>query len=205
VSISIDGLDGDARRGRPRSAATTRAVLDATIDLLSEEGYGRVSIERIAARSNVAKSAIYRRWCSKAVLVAEALAAGERPETDPDTGDLADDLVLYLSRGWTGARVGRRRIAVRVLAEAHGDPELVEAIRSRVVEPRRAGLLRILRRGEARGDVARGIDVELLAEVLVAPLLKAMLLDHGRTIAGDFPQRIVDLVLGGASASPRKR
>ena len=61
--------------GRPRSERAARAIIDATIDLLAEEGgVAGVSIEAVAARAGVGKTTIYRRWPNKEALIIDALA-----------------------------------------------------------------------------------------------------------------------------------
>ena len=62
------------RAGRPRDPAADRAILDATLHLLAEQGYQAMSIEGVAAASGVSRPTVYRRYASKADLVAAALA-----------------------------------------------------------------------------------------------------------------------------------
>src|SRR5581483_3183891 len=64
-----------ARRGRPRDAAADDAILHATVDMLAEVGFDRLTIEAIAARAQIGKPSIYRRWHSKAELVVDAVTA----------------------------------------------------------------------------------------------------------------------------------
>src|SRR5690348_14872878 len=61
------------RAGRPRSARSHQAILQATIELLTEDGFEAMSIEAIAARARVGKTTIYRRWANKTDLVIDAL------------------------------------------------------------------------------------------------------------------------------------
>lgn len=44
--------------------AVTDAIAAAAIDLLMEAGYARLTMDGVAQRANVGKSAIYRRWPS---------------------------------------------------------------------------------------------------------------------------------------------
>ena len=68
--------------GRPRDPEADRAILEATIEILGEEGYEGLSIEGVAARAGVGKTTIYRRWTSKAELVVAAIQRYKSP-ADP--------------------------------------------------------------------------------------------------------------------------
>jgi len=64
---------GIRKPGRPRSAQAHKAILDATLELLAEEGFHGLSIEAVAAKAGVGKTTIYRRWPSKDELVMDAI------------------------------------------------------------------------------------------------------------------------------------
>src|SRR5579884_1376466 len=71
------------------------AILEATLRGLGEHGYDRMSMDDIAARARVGKAAIYRRWPSKAAVVADAIAHWRRglgPTEPPDTSSLRGDI-----------------------------------------------------------------------------------------------------------------
>ena len=59
----------DGRLDRSRDPA----ILDAALAALAENGYDDTNMNDIAARASVGKAAIYRRWSSKAALIADAL------------------------------------------------------------------------------------------------------------------------------------
>lgn len=67
----------------------TEAIRAAVFEELAAVGYARMSIEGIARRAGVGKTAVYRRWRSKLHLVLDivsALAVQGLPA--PDTGSL---------------------------------------------------------------------------------------------------------------------
>ena len=74
VSATRRAGDAPARKGRPRSDAAHRKILDATREVLSEEGFADLRLEHVAARAGVGKATIYRRWGSKEALAQELLA-----------------------------------------------------------------------------------------------------------------------------------
>src|SRR3982074_3148364 len=83
-----------ARRGRPRSERSRKAILEAAFTLLLEHGLNAVSMDAVAERAGASKATIYRWWPSKALLALDALfrqMEPGRPEAY-DTGSLAGDL-----------------------------------------------------------------------------------------------------------------
>lgn len=82
-----------------RSESSRRATLDAALDLCTEKGYGRVTIEAIAARAGgVSKKTIYRWWPSKSAILLEAFTEMLVSATPfVDTGDIAKDLRTHLT------------------------------------------------------------------------------------------------------------
>ena len=59
--------------GRPRSEASHQAIIEATLELLIEGGYGALTMEAVRTRAGVGKATIYRRWSSKEELVRDAI------------------------------------------------------------------------------------------------------------------------------------
>lgn len=87
------------RSGPVRSEAARLSILQATADIVRDNGYDRLTIEGIAARAGVGKQTVYRWWGSKSEIVAESLLEGLIvPErlTLQDTGNLRHDLTVWL-------------------------------------------------------------------------------------------------------------
>lgn len=184
-----------APRGRPRSAETERAIVDATLELLVEEGYGGMSMEGVAARAKVGKAAIYRRWSSKAELLVDALssyAAGDVPY--PDTGDLRADLLAMLE-ATQACMAGRDGAIMQAFAaEKARYPELREQFEVTFIAERRAHLDQVLTAAIARGDLPADTDRGIFASVGPAILSHHLLLHH-HPPEPDMPQRIVDFLV----------
>jgi AcrR family transcriptional regulator len=82
-----------AQRPGGRSARVRQDVLAAATELLTEAGYDGLSIEAVAGRAGVHKTTVYRRWPTKADLIADALTARSAQHVPvPDTGTFAGDL-----------------------------------------------------------------------------------------------------------------
>lgn len=188
-------------RGRPRSPAIDEAVLDVALRQLAGVGFGRMSIDSVAAEAGVGRPALYRRWRTKAELATAALAHLHVREPDRFTGDTRRDLTAQLNRirrFYTELR-GMAMVGA-LLVEEDRHPELLELFRERVVRPRRAVLRRILSEGVARGDVRPDLDLDAAVALLVGPF-------YARYLAGDrFPRTwatdVVTLIWPALAAAP---
>ncbi|WP_410567189.1 TetR/AcrR family transcriptional regulator [Amycolatopsis sp. cmx-4-61] len=84
---------------RRHGAALEAAILDAGWDELAEIGYARLTMGSIAKRARTSEPVLYRRWANKDELVLAVLDRyrATHPVAVPDTGDLRDDLIHYLT------------------------------------------------------------------------------------------------------------
>ncbi|HWT92151.1 MAG TPA: TetR/AcrR family transcriptional regulator, partial [Solirubrobacteraceae bacterium] len=188
--------------GRPRSAEADTAILRATLDLLREEGFRALSVEAVRQRAGVGKATIYRRYPDKAALVKAALASlTPAPPEPPDTGSVRGDLLALFAAGYDAAPDRAALTAApRLLADSVDEPELHALFRAALIEPRRAVMRGVLERGMARGEVARGADVELLIDLIAGPIIYRILIDAGElaSVAGRL-DALLDVVLRGAA------
>jgi len=179
------------RVGRPRSEECTRAIIDATLQELAESGYVALTIDGVAARSGSGKATIYRRWSTKADLVADAIDQHTFAELPmDDTGDLEADLRRYL-RALERALSGiDGELLLALTAERLRNPELAAAFDRRFVDERRTWLRGLLRSAIDRGELPPSTDVELLADVGPALYLHAFV-HGGRARLRGLADRIV--------------
>jgi AcrR family transcriptional regulator len=59
-------MAGTRSPGRPRSEQARRSVLGAAAQLIEDQGYGRLTMERIARTAGVSRQTVYRWWSSPA-------------------------------------------------------------------------------------------------------------------------------------------
>jgi len=179
---------------RPRlEGARAREVLETALRLLGEVGYDKLTLDEVAARARASKATLYRRWSSKADLVADALSGSHDGEFLPDTGSLHDDLHAFVDAR-RAASATDVRLMCGVSTAMSTDPELNRALRQRFVEPKRAALRRILEAGRARGEVDDGVDLDLLTSVIPA-MMTFWSVVEGCSPPGDLAARVVDEVL----------
>lgn len=166
-------------RGRPRSEAADSAILEAAVALLDECGYGPMTVDDIAARANVGKQTIYRRWPSKAAVVLEALTRRTAGEViAPDTGSVREDVRTLLRSAFAVLRSGRQSVVVSLMAEAQGSEEFATAFREMFIAPRRAVLADLIQRGVRRGELDASLDVEFMIDLIYGPMWYRLLNRH---------------------------
>jgi len=186
-----------ASTGRPRSEEAHQAILDATLELLVEVGFSALTVEGVAQRAGVGKATIYRRWASKLPLVVEAF--GQLPGFEAvDSGrlevDLKETLKAYLDV-FNSTSLGA--VFPSLAGERAHNPELSKLLEP-VTRSRREPFVRIFERARARGEIAKDVDVDLAADMVVGPISVALFF-RGRAPSAKMAGPIVDLALSGIS------
>ncbi len=176
------------RIGRPRDSRVHHAILDATRELLTSGSYAELSMESVAARARVGKKTLYRRWPSKAPLVAEAvLEAYGRSGSFPvaQTDDIRADLRAWLNEHAEFLAEPPNAALVRALvAAAAARPGDGEDLYQQLSAPQLAGLTTRLRQAVDDGELRAGADVDAVAHALVGTLLLHALTRSGDSVGG---------------------
>lgn len=190
--------DGPAR-GRPRSEAVERAIIEGVMTLL-EDGVplAELSIERIARTAGVGKATVYRRWSGKEQLFVDVMRAAEPPDPELPGTSLRDDLVVLLESLRRRGLAGRASaILHNVRAQMKSSPRLWAAYHDTVIVPRRRLGLEALRRGRETGELRADVDIELLNDIVVGPLLVRTVLRPDADLPDGLAEQVVDILLEG--------
>ncbi|HEU0192151.1 MAG TPA: TetR/AcrR family transcriptional regulator [Mycobacterium sp.] len=183
--------------GRPRDPRIDAAILRATAELLVEIGYSDLTMAAVAERAGTTKSALYRRWSSKAELAHEAAFATPPSAVTSPAGDVADDLRAMVA----GARDAFTNPVVRaalpgLIADMAGDAELTARVLGRF-----ENLFDVLRRwvteAIGRGDARPEVDPVRLLEVISGATLFALMLRPGADLTDDWVDQTTAIVTRG--------
>jgi AcrR family transcriptional regulator len=181
-----------APRGRPRVIAESQ-ILEATLELLGEQGFDLMSMADVASRSGVSKPSIYRRWSNKVELVAAAIAYTHRDSPSP-RGELRADLIAELADVRNlYERVPAMGMLGSLLAQENRHPELIKVWQTQVVDIRRARIRTIIRRAIDAGQLIGSTDADLLSSVLIGAYYGTYI--AGGTYGPEWEARVVDLLL----------
>jgi AcrR family transcriptional regulator len=190
-----------SRRGRPRSPETRAKILKAAYEMLNEVGFMDLTIEGVAARAEVGKPTIYRRWKTKTALAMDAFLEAVNPEIAfPDTGMAKEDFKEQMYKIVKLMNSPRGEVLANVIGCGQADAELIEAFRDNWLTPRREDAKRIWQRGVERGELKEDINVEVAIDALYSPLFYRLLLKH-QPLNQNFVDRLVDAVMNGLIAS----
>ncbi|MGH3508916.1 MAG: TetR/AcrR family transcriptional regulator [Nocardioidaceae bacterium] len=190
---------------RPRvEGARETEILDATVELLVESGYDRLTMDAVATRAKASKATLYRRWESKPSLVIDALERAKRsPHVDGvDTGTLRGDLIEAFC-GPSGLTDNDNPALMASLVTALGvDPEFAAEFRNRFLAPKIEATKAIYERAKQRGEITDDVDVDLLSPALAGILLHRTFL-LGLPVDSTTVEAVIDqIILPAATRRP---
>ena len=197
------------RRGRPRDPHIEARILEATLSVYGLYGWAGFNFEGVAREAKVGKDALYRRWSSAEVLLAEAVRSRSIAIERINTGSLRNDMM----------QLGRQ--AFETFGGQHSDVELrlsvdaqrVPAVRS-IVVPHREYVIKssrsIIRRAIERGEVQRWLNPNLVMDMLIGSIINHVSATpeplRPKMMGGSevFLKDLVDVILAGiATLKPR--
>ena len=183
-----------AASGRRDAVRNRRGLLEAARRLFEERGVARVTMEDIARGAGVGKGTLYRNFANKGSLCETLLDDSAREfqwETLRILGAQGAGPLEKLD--WFLDRLVRFTDANLELLHG-GQESLCSTDRiARYAHPAndwpRATVLGLLRSAELEGEIGAGLDLEYLAEALLAPL-ELDLFYYQRRVRGHSPDRI---------------
>ncbi|MGY2078710.1 TetR-like C-terminal domain-containing protein [Modestobacter sp. SYSU DS0657] len=153
--------------GRPLSTELSEQLVAVAVDILADEGWGRLNSDRVAARARAGKAGIYRRWPTMAALARHALSTGTLVQLPDDGGSLRADLCALLAP-WTRPLERMERAAASLVGPARHDADLRAGLEESLVRPLAAVVREVTAREAARGRELPHERVALLGSVLQA-------------------------------------
>jgi AcrR family transcriptional regulator len=181
------------------------AILEATLAGVAEQGYDRLSMDDIASRAGVGKAAIYRRWPSKAVVVADAIAHWRRrlgPVESPNTGSLRGDIDALVAAvpDLNDAELNTIQVIIGVATAAMHNPVLAAALDDLVLAIPRQVVRSVLDRAVTRGEIPAGRDLSLIPDVALG--LNVLRVITGRPLDRVYIRRVLEDVILPLSGAP---
>jgi len=168
--------------------------MEATAEILAEEGVEAVTVSAVAARAGVHHTTIYRSWKDRRALIGEMVAGVvDISARLPDTGNLRDDLAELLE---DIVAVLRSPFGPILVALSRSQDESLASLAQIHWKARAEQCAVVIARARGRGELAAGIDPRLVLDLLTGP-------NYRRTYVTREPlddldvKRTVDIVVGG--------
>jgi len=196
-------LSSETALSRPRvEGDREQEILDATLEVLADVGYDRLTMDAVATRAKASKATLYRRWNGKVSLVIDALLSVKSTPQAPDTGNLRDDLIQSFCG--MGGLTDQQSVATfaSVITAISRDRDFAEAFRKEVVGPKAALARSLFVRARERGEIPEDVDIDLLAPALAGIVL------HRLYVMGEVPDealvtRVIDQIILPAATGLR--
>jgi AcrR family transcriptional regulator len=179
--------------GRPLSAELSDQLISVAVDILAEEGWGKLNSDRVAARARAGKAGIYRRWPTMAAMARSAVGRFELVRIPSDGGSLREDLAA-LVECWQQPLDREERAAASLVGAARHDEDLRAGLDAALVQPLAEAVEVIGARAADRGQELPPARLAMLGSVLEAFWWQRFTSTSG-VMTEEQVQRVVDEVL----------
>ena len=189
------------KRGRPQSEDAQKRALAAAHEILMTEGFGRLTIEAVAARSGVGKPTIYRSWANAQELAMAALLVTSSIDMQVEDATVQAALRTQMRGLVTAFASTRGRQITMALAAADPESEFTKAFRNRVILSSRTAGRTLLEQALARGEIHGPVDLEALLDMIYGPVFFRLLVGHQK-VSPDFGDAIIDIAMRAVAPLP---
>lgn len=187
----------DKKLGRPRSEETRTDILNASYDLLIENGFAAVTVEKIAERAKVSKATIYKWWPNKAAVVMDGFLNATNVEFPiPDTGSAFEDMFIQVNNFAEFLTSRKGNVITEIIAEGQYDTKLADIYREAYFTPRRDISKQILQRGISRGELRKDLNIEVSIDLIWGPIFYRLLIT-GEVIDDAFIKKLINYAFEG--------
>ncbi|MCL4678001.1 MAG: TetR/AcrR family transcriptional regulator [Alphaproteobacteria bacterium] len=162
---------GTARKGRPRSEKSRKAILNATNKLLLQTSVQELSIEAIAKKAKVGKTTIYRWWPNKTAVVMDALASQPGMQTPlPTASSHAEAIVMQLDKLIRLLDSHNGQTIAQLFSEAQADEQSQKIFKDNLLEPLMDAIKYSLQEGRKNGEFREDINDAMAVDMLCGPI-----------------------------------
>ncbi|MFZ2173757.1 MAG: TetR/AcrR family transcriptional regulator [Rhodococcus sp. (in: high G+C Gram-positive bacteria)] len=195
--------------GRPRDPGLSGRIMAAALEEYARTGWGSFTMQGVARRAGVGKSALYLRWSTREQLLVDSIESVALPlAADLDTGCLRSDLTEMAAGlfryfldpiGWSTLRIA---VDVAVTVEF---AEL-EPFQERIVDALASGALVMFTRAAERGEIKADVPLQPLLETLFGSILVHALAlppterDNARNDVETHVTPLVDVIFRAATS-----
>ena len=190
--------------GRPLSAELSEQLLSVAVDILAEEGWGRLNSDRIAARARAGKAGIYRRWPTMAALARSAVSRFDLVSAPSEGSSVRDDLFGLVAR-WTSPLDREERAVASIVGAARHEEDLRAGLDDALVRPLARAVAQLGARAAERGEPIDADCLALLGSVVEAFWWQRYMAAGDGAMTSEQVEHVVDDVLVPITATTSGR
>ncbi len=187
-----------ARKGRPRSEKSRKAILNATNKLLLHTSVQDLSIEAIAKKAKVGKTTIYRWWPNKTAVVMDALVSQPGMQTPlPTAKNNTDAVTMQLDKLIRLLHSKNGETIAQLFSEAQASVESQKIFENNFLGPLLDAIAFSIEAGKTDGEFRADIDTQMAVDILCGPIffrLMAHPSDFNEMFQANYPREAVNLI-----------
>ena len=180
--------------GRPLSSELSEQLVEVAVDILAEEGWGRLNSDRVAARARAGKAGIYRRWPSMSALARSAVGRFTLVGVPGDEGSVRGDLTALVA-SWRRPLTREERAVASIVGAARHDEDLRAGLDSALVRPLTEVVDGLGARWSERGEEVSAERLALLRSFLEAFWWQRLTAAGDGAMVAEHVEQVVDDVL----------
>jgi AcrR family transcriptional regulator len=183
------------RRGRPRSAKTTTAILESAYALMASTGLSATTIDAVARHSNVSKMTIYKWWPSREALLIDAfLHHASLMLPLPGTGNPAARVRRHAASYAEALQGEFGRVQLAVISECISKTGSAEIFYERYLDLRRTAMIQTITEGQQDGSIRAAGSPGDLYDAIYGSLFYRYVFGI-KPLSPAYARNLVDLVL----------
>lgn len=178
--------EATAKKGRPRSEKSRKAILNATNKLLLQTSVQELSIESIAKKAKVGKTTIYRWWPNKTAVVMDALANQPGMQTPlPTASSHKEAITMQLDKLIRLVDSNNGQTIAQLFSEAQASEVSLQIFRDNLLDPLMDAIRYSIEEGQKNGEFREDISPKLVIDILCGPIF-FRLMAHSNDLNDDF-------------------
>ncbi|MGH1376182.1 MAG: TetR/AcrR family transcriptional regulator [Alphaproteobacteria bacterium] len=179
-------MEATAKKGRPRSEKSRKAILNATNKLLLQTSVQELSIEAIAKKAKVGKTTIYRWWPNKTAVVMDALANQPGMQTPlPTASSHKEAIEMQLDKLIRLVDSNNGQTIAQLFSEAQGSDVSLKIFKDNLLEPLMDAIRYSINEGQKTGEFRDDVNATFIIDMLCGPIF-FRLMAHPEHLTDEF-------------------
>ena len=193
-----DTINTSAKKGRPRSEKSRKAILNATNKLLLQTSVQELSIEAIAKKAKVGKTTIYRWWPNKTAIIMDALISQPSMQSaTPTPKNNAEAITIQLEKLIRLLNSKNGETIAQLFSESQSNEESQKIFDENFLAPLIDAIEYNVEEGKKDREFRTSINTKMAVDILCGPIffrLMAHSVDFNDTFQAQYPKEAIKLI-----------